>query len=234
MCIINELIGFNNFSFDNEFIALRAMHLGVPVPSNFYMNKNGWPDFGQCRDIAPYFWFGKSPKKGRGLKAIAKFLGVKMYSGIVNGSNFYMFFNSKEEKDREEAIKYAVSDSRATYEIATKFCYHDEKTAVSYDIETLPLSDPHLLDIAGPFDPEDVKLGNTKDPEKVAAKIDQARKDYIKNLRAGAALDPQTGSIACISLSSNEADRVLSGTEEEILTTFFELFNQGQRGRIKL
>lgn len=42
------------------------------------------------------------------------------------------------------------------------------------DIETIP-SQEIPEDAIPKFDPDDVKLGNTKDPEKVAAKIEGAR-----------------------------------------------------------
>ncbi len=69
-------------------------------------------------------------------------------------------------------------------------------STIYFDIETgpLPLSELHIP----PFDPADVKLGNIKNPDLIAEKIQKAEEshaaDYIKN----AALDALSGQILCI------------------------------------
>jgi len=66
-------------------------------------------------------------------------------------------------------------------------------SATIYDIETVGRPLAELLDNLPPFDPEDVKYGNTKDPDKRAAILANAearhKSDYIDN----AALDARTG-----------------------------------------
>lgn len=63
---------------------------------------------------------------------------------------------------------------------------------VVFDIETVALPESELP----PFDESQVALGNCKDPEKVRAKVDVARAEWL----AGAALSPLTGSVAMVGL----------------------------------
>ncbi len=64
-----------------------------------------------------------------------------------------------------------------------------------FDCETIPKPAEELLASIPPFNPEDVKYGNAKDPEKRAAILANAevkhREDYIRD----AALDPRTGHV---------------------------------------
>ena len=50
------------------------------------------------------------------------------------------------------------------------------------------------------FDPAEVKTGNIKDPEKVAAKIAEAEANHRRDFIDRAALDPLTGRVVAIGL----------------------------------
>ena len=67
---------------------------------------------------------------------------------------------------------------------------------IIFDIETGPLPTSEL--VIPPFDPSQVKLGNIKNPDLIAEKIQKAEEshasDYIKN----AALDALSGQVLCI------------------------------------
>ena len=67
---------------------------------------------------------------------------------------------------------------------------------IIFDIETGPLPASEL--VIPPFDPSQVKLGNVKNPDLIAEKIQKAEEnhaaDYIKN----AALDAISGQVLCI------------------------------------
>lgn len=71
---------------------------------------------------------------------------------------------------------------------------------IIFDIETGPLPEAELAAMCPPFDPDAVKLGNTKDPEKVKARIDEARSSHFADFCADAALDPLKGRVLCIGL----------------------------------
>jgi len=91
------------------------------------------------------------------------------------------------------------------------------------DIETGPWAN------APEFDPSTVKLGNVKDPAKVAAKIEEARASYQDKL----ALDPMTGQVLAIGVHdhSNGYIAIHGDNEKEVLAEFLpwlnnELFHQ--------
>ncbi len=65
------------------------------------------------------------------------------------------------------------------------------KTIV-FDIETGPLPESELVALVPPFDPAEVKTGNIKDPEKIAAKIAEAEANHRCDFFDKAALDPLT------------------------------------------
>jgi len=84
---------------------------------------------------------------------------------------------------------------------------------IAIDIETAP------LDNAGDmFDESAVKVGNLKDPEKIKAKIEQAREEFVDK----AALNWTTGRITCICLKNDDTEDKLLGSEEEILRNFWQ------------
>lgn len=88
------------------------------------------------------------------------------------------------------------------------------------DAETRPLPN----DGEG-FSPEDVKLGNLKDAEKIKAKMAEARKTYEE----GDALDPFRGAVCAIGyLSPSEPARIVTASneteEKALLTEFWNIF----------
>lgn len=66
------------------------------------------------------------------------------------------------------------------------------------DIETA--ADPEAIKRLPPFDPNKVKLGNTKDPDKVAERIREAEENYISEAKAKAPLDPFTGQVVAVTI----------------------------------
>lgn len=90
----------------------------------------------------------------------------------------------------------------------------------AFDIETGPLED------LPPFDRGTVKLGNLKDPVKIAEKIAQAEVEY----REKAALSALTGQVLCIGImEAGEEPALLTGDESsddreaELLGEFWRL-----------
>ena len=76
------------------------------------------------------------------------------------------------------------------------------------DIETGGAADAASL-----FNPDDVKLGNVKDPSKVEAKIEEAREAFVKK----AALNAETGEILAVGILDGDKELILVGQEKEIL-----------------
>lgn len=76
------------------------------------------------------------------------------------------------------------------------------------DIETGGAADAASL-----FNPDDVKLGNVKDPSKVEAKIEEAREAFVKK----AALSAETGEVLAVGILDGDKELILVGHEKEIL-----------------
>lgn len=106
---------------------------------------------------------------------------------------------------------------------------------VAFDVECRPL--PELVDkYARPFpdfDESAVRYGNTKDPLKRAALLEQKRIDhaeelltYWAKLRERAALDPFTGAIVCIGVITDTGapEIIAEATEAATLQRFWELY----------
>jgi hypothetical protein len=67
-----------------------------------------------------------------------------------------------------------------------------------FDIETGPLPPAEIEPLLPPFDEADVRVGNIKDPDKIAAKIAEAKDKQRRDFFDRAALDPMTGQILAI------------------------------------
>ena len=65
--------------------------------------------------------------------------------------------------------------------------YNVERTTY-FDIETAPKAEAEIIKLAPAFDEDNVKLGNVKDPEKVAEKIETARVNHYENIMDKAGL----------------------------------------------
>jgi uncharacterized protein YprB with RNaseH-like and TPR domain len=70
-----------------------------------------------------------------------------------------------------------------------------------------------------PFDPAEVKTGNLKDPDKIAAKIAEAEASHRREFFERAALDPLTGRVLAIGVLCLESDNFsIIGHEDEAAT----------------
>lgn len=120
---------------------------------------------------------------------------------------------------------------------------------IAFDIETqgirdaaLALAEPYkAFEPLPPFDPKAVKVGNLKDPDKVAAKIraeedaypqkvkehelayEKALLAYQANIVSKAALNALTGRVVAIGIKTAGEEKILAGEERGILKEFWEL-----------
>ncbi len=67
---------------------------------------------------------------------------------------------------------------------------------IIFDIETGPLPASEL--VIPPFDPSQVKLGNIKNPDLIAEKIQKAEENHAADYIRNAALDAISGQVLCI------------------------------------
>jgi hypothetical protein len=107
------------------------------------------------------------------------------------------------------------------------------KTIV-FDIETGALPEAELLAVMPAFDPADVKTGNIKDPDKVAAKIAEAEANHRREFIERAALDPLTGRVLAIGLDCgpDEEPELLFGPNEPKLLEAFWSRIRGEYARL--
>ena len=61
---------------------------------------------------------------------------------------------------------------------------------IFFDVETGALPESEIAAIMPPFDPAEVKTGNLKDPDKIAAKLAEAEANHRRDFFERAALDP--------------------------------------------
>ena len=67
---------------------------------------------------------------------------------------------------------------------------------IYFDIETGPMPLSEL--VIPPFVASDVKLGNIKNPDLIAEKIQRAEETHVSDYIRGAALDALSGQVLCI------------------------------------
>jgi len=110
---------------------------------------------------------------------------------------------------------------------------------IVFDVETGPLAESELSALLPPFEPAEVKTGNIKDPEKVAAKIAEAEVNHRRDFFDRAALDPLTGRVIAIGVMAmaeggkRKAEVYIIGHEDEArtLSEFWDV-TRGEMGRL--
>ena len=105
---------------------------------------------------------------------------------------------------------------------------------IIFDVETGPLAESELSLLLPAFDPAEVKTGNIKDPDKVAAKIAEAEANHRRDFFDRAALDPLTGRVVAIGLlypDSGEFDVIGHEDEARTLREFWTAC-RGEMGRV--
>ena len=103
---------------------------------------------------------------------------------------------------------------------------------IVFDVETVPLPETELAALLPPFDPAEVRTGNLKDPEKIAAKIAEAETNHRRDFIERAALDPLTGRVLVIGLLDQGGVRILDNENETAVLREFWTACRGEQGRI--
>lgn len=95
---------------------------------------------------------------------------------------------------------------------------------IIFDVETAPLPEVELAALVPPFDPAEVRTGNLKDPDKIAAKLAEAEANHRRDFFDRAALDPLTGRVLVIGLLDQGGIRILDAEDEaELLRQFWNV-----------
>lgn len=102
---------------------------------------------------------------------------------------------------------------------------------IYFDIETGPLPLNEL--VIPPFDPSQVKTGNTKNPDLIAEKIRNAEENHVSDYIKNAALDALSGQVLAIGYQiEHEAPQVLCSDadgESEMLKQWWRLVSSLDR-----
>jgi uncharacterized protein YprB with RNaseH-like and TPR domain len=107
--------------------------------------------------------------------------------------------------------------------------------SIIFDIETAPLPEAELAALLPPFDPAEVKLGNLKDPDKIAAKLAEAEANHRADFFEKAALDPITGRVLAVGmLDLSDGDGLVLGLHIDEVSILHEFWDRcrGEMGRI--
>lgn len=100
---------------------------------------------------------------------------------------------------------------------------------IAFDIETGPSEE---IDLSSLFDQGEVKVGNLKDPEKIAEKRNQAFRDFYER----AALSPITGKVLAAGVSYSNGFMHIHATDNEASTlhAFWKHVNVGLKERLPI
>lgn len=105
---------------------------------------------------------------------------------------------------------------------------------IFFDVETGPLPEAELAALMPPFDPAEVKTGNLKDPDKIAAKLSEAEANHRRDFIEKAALDPLSGRVLAVGLlyqDSGEFTVIGHDDEAQTLREFWAV-GRGEMGRL--
>lgn len=103
---------------------------------------------------------------------------------------------------------------------------------IVFDVETAPLPESELAALLPPFDPAEVRTGNLKDPDKIAAKLAEAEANHRRDFFDNAALDPLTGRVLVVGLLDQGGVRFLDNENEAAVLREFWTVCRGEQGRI--
>jgi len=88
---------------------------------------------------------------------------------------------------------------------------------IFFDVETGALPESEIAAMMPPFDPAEVKTGNLKDPDKIAAKLAEAEANHRRDFFERAALDPLTGRVVAIGLLHLGGESLQTATTFEVI-----------------
>lgn len=104
-----------------------------------------------------------------------------------------------------------------------------------FDIETGPLPNDDLKRMLPEFDPDSVKLGNTKDKDKIREKIAAARIDHYAKHVEKAALSALTGRVIVVGYQFAGGESVIEDlSERDALETFWARYKWAKQNKASL
>lgn len=108
---------------------------------------------------------------------------------------------------------------------------------IIFDVETGPLSRDEIAGILPPFDPDSVKIGNRKDPEKIREYIAEQAASYVDDTVDSAPLDACFGRILAVGfydVDKGKIDAAASSDELTIIAHILDRFADAATEKRKL
>lgn len=213
----HRMVGHNIFGFDLPYLVTSTTKYEVKGNPYFLPRGNYWHQL--FYDTMKKSYMPTIYGSMIGLDALSKTFGFEGKSG--NGKNFFML-------PRAEQESYLENDLRQSQNIFRKdnnswgICEEDQYTV--FDIETAPLPDEEIIRVAPTFNPDKVKLGNLKDPDKIEQKIESARDNHYISIIEGAGLDPRYSKPYAIGyIHDGESMEMDFSEPTELLRRFWEI-----------
>jgi hypothetical protein len=215
---MDRLVGHNIDRFDITYLIRWSVYNGIKVPFNLVPNGKfrGWRSciFDTMTELGAgeYNYMIK-------LELAARACG---YEGGKTGNGKFFYQMSEEDKKEYltadiEMVDYLFEHFMASYELDYK--------PVIFDIETEPLDYDNLDRLAPKFNPDDVAVGNLKDPEKIRAKIETAEANHIKKIQDGAGLQAHYSKPIAIGYKIDGKVELDFSEPKELVTRFWEIAN---------
>jgi hypothetical protein len=172
---VSVVAGHNIKGFDLPFLIRSSVYNGVRIPPQCH-------PFGVRSRYYPNFYKDTMELIGAGewnyfmsLDKLAKILGIAGKNG--SGKDFW----KASRPDQEAYLENDLVMTKHLYK-ALDVSYDISESVTIFDMETRPRSIDEIMHIAGEFDESSVKVGNLKDPDKIAEKIENARESYEQDL----------------------------------------------------
>ena len=212
---LQRLVGHNIYKFDLPYLIRASIYNGVKVPPQLI-------PFGAKFQRFDTYSMDTMHMIGAGewtymlkLETAARACG---YVGGKTGSgkDFYKMSRA----DQEEYLTSDLEMTKFLYEAMAGSFSYDFDTVV-FDIETMPKDD--IEDIAPAFDPDNVAVGNLKDPEKIQAKIENAEANHFKSLQDKAGLHAHYSQPCAIGYIIKGQVELDFSEPKELLTRFWDI-----------
>lgn len=183
-----KLVGHNIHGFDLTYLRKASIIHGTGQKFHHLIQRGYWNDV----FFDTMFHWTQDRRELISLDKLAKILGHPT-GKIGNGKHFHALTQDQKEE-------YLTHDLHITEYVFNKFnsddCISDDP--VIFDIETAPLPADEIEAKIEPFNPDDVKIGNLKDPYKIEEKIEAARANHLQSKIDKAALDPALSNVVAI------------------------------------
>lgn len=211
----HKIVGHNIKGFDLPYLMRSTMHNGAegklyltPARGKF------WPDLYHC--TMEFDGFGEYGYR-ISLDRLARKYGINGKNG--NGKLFYTYSRAEQEAYLENDLLI----TKRIFEIQNKsFNICDNYTIV--DIETAPKSDAEIMALAPEFKPENVKVGNLKDPAKIEEKIEAARDSHYDDIIDKAALYAEYSNPVAIGYIHHDGNIEMDfGEPKKLIERFWEV-----------